>query len=120
MEPFLSGPGGKPKFGNFTGKGLYIGGKGLREYKRSGGGVAQGTDKIGKKEKILIFSLLPLPPIEKADLQPWCGEGVVSIRKTDLQFCPLSVWVLSFNSPISINPHLAAHPSSDISSFPFL
>lgn len=42
------------------------------------------------------------------------------MRKTDLQFCPLRVWVLSFNSPISINPHLAAHPSSDISSFPSL
>lgn len=76
----------------------------------------------GRSEHLqhLSFFLAPLPPVEKADLQPWFGEGGVSIRKTDLQFCPLSVWVLSFNSPISINPHLAAHPSSDISSFPSL
>lgn len=69
-----------------------------------------------RERRSCLFSLLPLPSIEEADLQPWCW-GEVSIRKTDLQFCPLSVWVLSFNSPISINPHLAAHPSSDISSF---
>lgn len=70
-----------------------------------------------KERRSCLFSYPPpLPSIEEADLQPWCW-GEVSIRKTDLQFCPLSVWVLSFNSPISINPHLAAHPSSDISSF---
>lgn len=90
--------------GNFTGKG-----NGLGENKRIGRGA-------GKERRSCLFSLLPLPSIEEADLQPWCW-GEVSIRKTDLQFCPLSVWVLSFNSPISINPHLAAHPSSDISSF---
>lgn len=70
-----------------------------------------------RERRSCLFSYPPpLPSIEEADLQPWCW-GEVSIRKTDLQFCPLSVWVLSFNSPISINPHLAAHPSSDISSF---
>lgn len=82
----------------------------MGENKRIGRGQEKG-------EEILSFFLPPpLPSIEEADLQPWCW-GEVSIRKTDLQFCPLSVWVLSFNSPISINPHLAAHPSSDISSF---
>lgn len=70
----------------------------------------------GRGDPVFFLISPPLPSIEEADLQPWCW-GEVSIRKTDLQFCPLSVWVLSFNSPISINPHLAAHPSSDISSF---
>lgn len=87
--------------------------------KELGWRMAQVKEKTGKGKRASRFSSLPLPPIEKADLQPWFGVcGGVSIRKTDLQFCPLSVWVLSFNSPISINPHLAAHPSSDISSFP--
>lgn len=90
--------------GNFTAKG-----NGLGENKRMGGGRK-------REKRSCLFSLFSHPPIEEADLQPWCW-GEVSIRKTDLQFCPLSVWVLSFNSPISINPHLAAHPSSDISSF---
>jgi hypothetical protein len=36
-----------------------------------------GKEETGKgRRELLFFSLLPLPPIEEADLQPWFGEGV--------------------------------------------
>lgn len=95
----------------------------LGKDKRTGGvGVAQGKEKTGKgRREHLVFPHSPFPQFRRQIYGLGLGGGGgVSIRKTDLQFCPLSVWVLSFNSPISINPHLAAHPSSDISSFPSL
>lgn len=81
----------------------------------------QGREETGRgRREHLSFPHSPFPQLRRQIYSLGLGRGAVSIRKTDLQFCPLSVWVLSFNSPISINPHLAAHPSSDISSFPFL
>lgn len=87
--------------------------------KGRGIGASTGKGGTGKGRREPLFSLLPFPQLRRQIYSLGLGRGV-STRKTDLQFCPLSVWVLSFNSPISINPHLATHPSSDISSFPSL
>lgn len=85
-----------------------------------GGDLHRVRKKTGKGRcEHLLFPRSLFPQLRRQIYSTGLGRGV-SMRKTDLQFCPLRVWVLSFNSPISINPHLAAHPSSDISSFPSL
>lgn len=43
--------------------------------KELGWRMAQVKEKTGKGKRASRFSSLPLPPIEKADLQPWFGVG---------------------------------------------
>lgn len=100
------------------GRRLQENGRGQKNWVEGGGVGTPSKEETGKgRREHVFFPQSPFPQLKRQIYSLGLERGV-SIRKTDLQFCPLSVWVLSFNSPISINPHLAAHPSSDISSFP--